>query len=180
MANVQTVTNFSPKVVNKENLTPHAGMKTENKLNFSPFSSGKKNKSFKILNDEEIAQKKLCDKSIQPKKPRKNLATLQPSIDGSLTGQNTPQKDSFFNKKNLKNDNLVDKAILLMKATESTNEKYWQKIAEERRLALEETLSENEKLYTDIDNLKEENERLKKELSECIYFKVLYENIKTD
>ncbi|XP_005101556.1 uncharacterized protein LOC101858869 isoform X1 [Aplysia californica] len=37
---------------------------------------------------------------------------------------------------------------------------YWKELAEERRIALKETLKENEKLCTEIDNLKEENSRL--------------------
>ena len=187
--------NFSPIpdntsiAIEKENITPHTAMKTGVKLNFSPFSksTGSKNKSFKILSDDEVA---LVDKScvgnkVKPMKLRRSLATLQPSIDGSLTGQSTPIKDIFLNKKQKfihdtsshESNELVDKALSLMKATENADEIYWETIAEERRLALEETLSENEKLYGDIDKLKEENAQLKKELNDVICYKLLYENL---
>jgi len=70
-------------------------------------------------------------------------------------------------------DTLVDEALMLMKTTEVVEESYWKELAEERRLALEETLDENDKLYDEIDRLKQENDELKEQLTEANSYKVL-------
>ncbi|XP_057289760.1 geminin-like [Hydractinia symbiolongicarpus] len=173
---------------------------------FSTPGSGK-HKPFKILTDDEIAiinsKKSGSGSGKKPKTAkRRSLATLQQSAQGkgTLVGQN---RDTFsikeaFSRKGFKKleeplhknrvsesssegtdveKDLVEDAITLMKATETVNDSYWKTIAEERRLALEETLNENDKLYDEIDALKEENEKLKKELNEAEYFKILYNNL---
>jgi len=40
-------------------------------------------------------------------------------------------------------------------------ETYWKELAEQRRVALDEALMENEQLHTEVDRLKEENEAMK-------------------
>uniref|UniRef100_A0A7M5VCP2 Geminin n=1 Tax=Clytia hemisphaerica TaxID=252671 RepID=A0A7M5VCP2_9CNID len=72
---------------------------------------------------------------------------------------------------------LVNEALDLMKQTENIDDSYWKQIAEERREALEETLTENEKLYDRIDELVEENKKLESKLNEAECFKMLYENL---
>lgn len=192
------------EVFDKENNTPDAKMKTVLKLGGkslpSPFSTpgSGKHKPFKILSDDEIAiinTKKSGSGSGKKTKTakRRSLATLQQSAQGkgTLVGQNRDTfsiKEAFSRKGFTKLEestsegtdvekDLVEDAITLMKATETVNDSYWKTIAEERRIALEETLSENDKLYDEIDTLKEENKRLKKELSEAEYFKILYNNL---
>lgn len=71
-------------------------------------------------------------------------------------------------------DSLVTEALAIMKATEVAGDDYWKELAEERRLALEETLDENDKLYDEIDELKKQNEEIKKKLSEMECYKMLY------
>ena len=74
-------------------------------------------------------------------------------------------------------DQLIQDAILLMKQTEKVDDSYWKNIAEERREALEEALTENEKLYEAVDGLTEENTELKQTLSELECYKILYQNL---
>ncbi|XP_071835498.1 uncharacterized protein [Apostichopus japonicus] len=52
---------------------------------------------------------------------------------------------------------------------EEIPEKYWEDIAEERRVALENTLNENERLHTEVNDLKEENQRLKVTADQAVY-----------
>ena len=76
---------------------------------------------------------------------------------------------------------LVNDAAALMEATgEEGEESYWKQLAEERRLALEETLDENDKLYDEIDRLREENDGMKKDLNELNGYKILYLNAVKD
>ena len=64
-----------------------------------------------------------------------------------------------------------------MKKTDKVDDSYWKTIAEERRIALEETLSENERLYDSVDKLETENSALKQQLSDLECYKMLYNNL---
>ena len=77
-------------------------------------------------------------------------------------------------------DKLIKDALALMKSTEKETESYWKKMAEERRIALEETLDENETLYNELDEKNAEIERLKKALSDAECYKLLYNNLLVD
>ena len=94
----------------------------------------------------------------------------QLEVKDELSGQ--------LNKNAVANDTaastLVDDALSLMKSTEEVGESYWKTIAEDRRLALEETLEENDRLYSDIDKLQSELEESKRYLSELESYKMLY------
>lgn len=70
-------------------------------------------------------------------------------------------------------DDLAEEALALLRS-EPSQEQYYKQIAEERRLALEETLTENEELYDEVAELKEKNEQLEKALSEAESYKLLY------
>eukprot|EP00794_Sanderia_malayensis_P018251 gene18251-20071_t len=70
-------------------------------------------------------------------------------------------------------DDLAEEALALMRA-EPSQEECIKEIAEERRIALEETLKENEELYEEIDCLKDKCETLEKSLSEAENYKLLY------
>lgn len=52
---------------------------------------------------------------------------------------------------------------------EEIPERYWKEIAEERRVALQNTLKENEQLHIEIKDLKEENARLKVTADQAVY-----------
>jgi len=138
---------------------------------------------------------------------RKSLATLQLSTQGkgALAGQHRESlsiKDSFKKKKEKSikkekksaiietisesntescssedTDNLINDAITLMKATEKVDDTYWKSLAEDRRIALEESLQENEKLYDEIDALEIENNKLKQDVSNNECYKLLYTNL---
>ena len=75
---------------------------------------------------------------------------------------------------------LIEDALALMKGTEKETDSYWKKMAEERRIALEETLEENETLYNELDEKNAEIDRLKKALSDAECYKLLYNNLLAD
>ena len=77
-------------------------------------------------------------------------------------------------------DKLIEDALALMKATEKETDSYWKKMAEERRIALEETLEENETLYNELDEKNAEIDRLKKALSDAECYKLLYNTLLVD
>jgi len=56
--------------------------------------------------------------------------------------------------------------LIFLLLTGSPSENYWELLAEQRRVALEETLQENEKLYKKIARLEEENKICKEMLKE--------------
>jgi len=75
---------------------------------------------------------------------------------------------------NSEQDTLVIDALALMKATAVVGDSYWKELAEERRLALQETLDENDKLYDEIDELKKRNKEMSEKLDELACYKILY------
>lgn len=164
-------------------------------------SNGRLKGQFKIMSDDEIANNKgKMDKKHFGK--RRSLAPLQQSVEGKniLTGhvpretmkdiitENAPVEETQDKKVDInknfvlegvdekveQKETLVEDALNLMKTTEQIGEGYWKSIAEERRLALEETLEENDKLYDEIDGLKQENGKIRKSLSEMECYKMLY------
>nr|KAG5701166.1 hypothetical protein BaRGS_023275 [Batillaria attramentaria] len=53
---------------------------------------------------------------------------------------------------------------------------YWQEIAEQRRLALNDTLEENKSLHKEMDSLREENEKLSELASQAAYLSSLLQD----
>lgn len=70
-------------------------------------------------------------------------------------------------------DSLAEEALALMRS-EPSKEEYFKEIAEQRRLALEEALQENEELYDELEKVNEKNSILEKALSEAESYKLLY------
>ncbi|XP_020915909.1 geminin [Exaiptasia diaphana] len=66
-----------------------------------------------------------------------------------------------------------DEAYELM-IKEPAPERYWQMLAEERRVALHEALEENQKLCNELDALKERCKKLEEVASQAEYFASLY------
>ena len=94
--------------------------------------------------------------------------------DGSASEDLPAEPSVPPNDHNISADNLVDDALSLMKATDEVGETYWKEIAEERRIALEETLSENDRLYDELEKLKSEVENSKEYMRELESYKMLY------
>ena len=72
-----------------------------------------------------------------------------------------------------KPDELAEEALHLLRS-EPSNEEYYKDIAEQRRLALEEALLENEDLHDELKKLKQKCTDLESELSEAESYKLLY------
>ncbi|XP_055886059.1 uncharacterized protein LOC106062363 [Biomphalaria glabrata] len=75
---------------------------------------------------------------------------IQKELENQITDPNDSGRVSGF----------INQEVHDLIAKEEISEHYWKDLAEERRRALKEALSENEKLSTEIDLLKEENNRL--------------------
>lgn len=77
------------------------------------------------------------------------------------------------NIKPLQND-LNDKALMI---SETPPERYWELLAEERRLALQNALEENERLHKELEELKERNKALEEVAGQAEYFASLYQMV---
>ncbi len=101
-------------------------------------------------------------KGSTPLKKTESIST-QTDFDEWLSLADIPEKDS-----------LAEEAVQLLRSESSSKEDYFKEIAEERRLALEETLKENEELCDEVDSLKAKCEKLEQALSEAENYKLLY------
>jgi len=97
------------------------------------------------------------------------ISLLEEADDKSHESHQMEQKQD-----NSEQDTLVIDALAIMKATEVVGDSYWKQLAEERRLALQETLDENDKLYDEIDELKKRNKEMREKLDELECYKMLY------
>ncbi|KAK2574509.1 Geminin [Acropora cervicornis] len=77
------------------------------------------------------------------------------------------------NIKPLQND-LNDRALMI---SETPPERYWELLAEERRLALQNALEENERLHKELEELKERNKALEEVAGQAEYFASLYQMV---
>ncbi|XP_049621012.1 geminin [Suncus etruscus] len=118
--------------------------------------------------------------------PRRTLKMIQPSADGSLVGRENelvkglPKKKHWNDQVTLKTSSsgvdpehsenkivggVTQEAYDLM-ISENPSSQYWKEVAERRRKALYEALTENEKLHKEIEQKDNEIARLKKENKE--------------
>ncbi|XP_008845313.1 geminin isoform X1 [Nannospalax galili] len=115
---------------------------------------------------------------------RRTLKMIQPSADGSLVGRENELPKGLSKRKHW-NEQLMSKtcssgsepsennvgvtqeaADLMIKENPSCQ--YWREVAERRRRALHEALTENEKLHKEIEEKDSEITRLKKENRELL------------
>ncbi|KAJ7386973.1 hypothetical protein OS493_003935 [Desmophyllum pertusum] len=106
-----------------------------------------------------------------------------PSIPGSSSSNTCTESsdsDSAASsvKKNTKSlqDEVIDDAVALM-VSDPPPERYWELLAEERRLALQESLEENERLHKEMEELKERNKTLEEVAGQAEYFASLYQMV---
>ena len=149
---------FSKGKKSSKNSTPQSVTKT-------PLTSTKEERDTKSISIKDSGK-------LTPKEPSNTTTPL-------LTPVNTTKSTDKATDDPVVGDDkdLIEDALALMRSTEEVTDSYWKKLAEERRLALEETLKENDSLYDEIDLLKEENQKLKDAADDAAYFKLMYENL---
>ncbi|KAK3577582.1 hypothetical protein CHS0354_026550 [Potamilus streckersoni] len=89
------------------------------------------------------------------------------------------QKDFVHNDSGV-GDGEIDPEALELMVNEPIPDSYWQQLAEERRVALNDSLKENEQLIKEIDELKEENAKLSKLASQAEYFADILKTVMGD
>ncbi|XP_022789724.1 geminin-like [Stylophora pistillata] len=70
----------------------------------------------------------------------------------------------------------LDEAVALM-VSDPPPERYWELLAEERRLALQEALEENERMHKELEELRERNKSLEEIAGQAEYFASLYQMV---
>ncbi|XP_060073405.1 uncharacterized protein LOC132553194 [Ylistrum balloti] len=138
-------------------LAPLDGRKTLQTLQYSAVKDRKNLGKDALLN----AQKEKCGKDtiqiyVDPETP----ATKDKTYDDK--GVQTEKKSKLV-------DDIDQEAYDLM-VNEEIPENYWRDLAERRREALDESLNENEQLHSEIEELRNENEKLTKMASQAEYF----------
>ena len=136
--------------------------------NDAVFGGGLKQKKIEIFTEEssknERQQLKSGDATLStpPRKVATTTIETQTDFEEWLPLENADKPDE-----------LAEEALALMRS-EPSQEQYLKEIAEQRRLALEETLKENEELYDEIETLKQKCTDLETALSEAQTYKLLY------
>ncbi|XP_048763819.2 geminin-like [Ostrea edulis] len=114
----------------------------------------------------------------QPSVTKKNTTKLVP-LKEPLTVYKDPKNEKTFDDKAVQterlrslacaNDDIEQEAYDLM-VSEEVPETYWKELAEQRRIALNDSLHENEMLHKEVEDLKEENSKLTEMAEKADYF----------
>ncbi|KAL3868770.1 hypothetical protein ACJMK2_041533 [Sinanodonta woodiana] len=140
------------------------------------------------------------DKSSQPKAVKQKISGREKPYhiyedkDSTVKDKETQTEDELYKAKSLSlqkdfepndsgvgsGDAEIDAEALELMANEPIPNSYWQQLAEERRVALNDSLKENEELIKEIDELKEENAKLSKLASQAEYFADILKTVMGD
>ncbi|CAH3175994.1 unnamed protein product, partial [Porites evermanni] len=130
-----------------------------------------------VIRHKETKSKKNKTPVLQLKQQK-----LKIPASGSSTSTCTDSSDSDTAGSSVKKDtkklqsDVNEEAISLM-VSDPAPERYWELLAEERRLALQEALEENERLYKEMEELKEQNKTLQEIAGQAEYFASLYQMV---
>ena len=116
------------------------------------------------LNSPAITKKKKDNSGL-----RRDSTSVPPAIKPKTTETATQTEQR-----------LEDSIHYRMCTQEEPPVEYWQEMAEQRRLALAQTLQENEQLYHEIDRLKGALEKMQSARDDADYFSFLYELSKSE
>ncbi|KAK3703610.1 hypothetical protein QZH41_019147, partial [Actinostola sp. cb2023] len=107
---------------------------------------------------------------------RKTLQVLQPSANGNghLVGSGGPIRRQGSSYQPTGTPGRMCVMEREVREGEPAPEKYWQLLAEERRIALHEALEENQKLCKELEKLKERCTKLEEVAGQAEYFASLY------
>ncbi|XP_068678505.1 geminin-like isoform X3 [Montipora foliosa] len=107
---------------------------------------------------------------------------IQDSGSSSSSTVRSDSSDSDSAKKSVKKStkslesDVNEKSGALM-VSDPPPERYWELLAEERRLALQEALEENERLHKELEEMKEKNKALEEIAGQAEYFASLYQMV---
>ena len=104
---------------------------------------------------------------------KKQRGSETPKIVSASVSTQTDFDEWLSLEETKKTDKLAEEALHLLRS-ESSSEEYYKDIAEQRRLALEEALRENEELYDEVEKMKEKCAVLENALNEAESYKLMY------
>ncbi|XP_068750224.1 geminin-like [Montipora capricornis] len=130
-----------------------------------------------VIRQNETKQKKTPLSKLKQQKLK-----IQDSGSSSSSTVRSDSSDSDSAKKSVKKStkslesDVNEKSVALM-VSDPPPERYWELLAEERRLALQEALEENERLHKELEEMKEKNKALEEIAGQAEYFASLYQMV---
>ncbi|XP_062576741.1 geminin-like [Saccostrea cucullata] len=167
-------------IESQENLCP---FKTSNKekMNKDSDQSQGSRKIFQTLQCSAQNPQKLIGQTGQAPTAKKKVNKLIP-LKEPLIVYNDPKNERTFDHKAVQteknrrlkslgsvSEDIDDEAYELM-VDEDVPESYWKELAEQRRVALNDSLHENEMLHKEVEDLREENSKLTEMAEKADYF----------
>lgn len=132
-----------------------------------------------VIRQNETKQKKT---KTPLSKLKQQKLKIQDSGSSSSSTVRSDSSDSDSAKKSVKKStkylesDVNEKSVALM-VSDPPPERYWELLAEERRLALQEALEENERLHKELEEMKEKNKALEEIAGQAEYFASLYQMV---
>lgn len=152
------------------------GRKTLQTLQFSALNENKNH-----VTKEKKPHIQSCGFNKQPiavfRDPETSNNVLHRSFDNKAVQTEEIKKQRKYS--SLSDEEIDEEAYDLM-INEEIPETYWKQLAEERRLALNDSLHENESLHKEVNELKEENAKLSQLASQAEYFATVIKDIMGD
>ncbi|XP_061182426.1 geminin-like [Saccostrea echinata] len=167
-------------IESQENLCPFKSSHKE-KMNKDSDQLQGSRKIFQTLQCSAQNPQKLIGQTGQASTTKKKVTKLIP-LKEPLTVYNDPKNERTFDHKAVQternrrlkslgsvDEDIDDEAYELM-VSEEVPESYWKELAEQRRVALNDSLHENEMLHKEVEDLREENSKLAEMAEKADYF----------
>ncbi|XP_022089511.1 geminin-like [Acanthaster planci] len=155
-------------------------------LGSSPVLSQGQRKTLQVIQPAVCSKKKLTETTNKPRLPKRkhNSDMLDKPSKISRCERNGLQfpiyedpKSSSESSTDIEKSKTAEEDAWELMVQEPAPESYWKDLAEERRLALEDTLKENEQLHSTIAELRTENGRLKEMADQAEYLASVLQNV---
>jgi len=170
----------SPTRKTKPNVVDKEKRKTLQVLQPTASGDGTLVGSRGVVRRQEMKSKKSKSPTLKLKQQKLKIPSTSSGNSSSTTCTDSSDSDTALslakkNTKSLQNE-VIDEAVALM-VSDPPPERYWELLAEERRLALQEALEENEKLHKELEELRERNKTLEEVAGQAEYFASLYQMV---
>ncbi|XP_022318278.2 uncharacterized protein LOC111121338 [Crassostrea virginica] len=161
----------------RENLGPFQTVH-KGKMNLNSDGSQGNRKIFQTLQSSAHNPQKLTGQIPVSKKKATKLVPLKEP----LNVYKDPQNNKKFDHKAVQTEKIkrlgsrsstsedIDQEAFDLMVSEEVPESYWKELAEQRRIALNDSLHENEMLHKEVEDLREENSKLSEMAEKADYF----------
>ncbi|KAL9981389.1 hypothetical protein ACROYT_G010088 [Oculina patagonica] len=132
-----------------------------------------------VVRQHEMKSKKSKSSSLKLKQQKLKIPSPSGSSSSTACTDSSDSDTSVSSgKKSTKSmqSEVIDDAVALM-VSDPAPERYWELLAEERRLALQEALEENERLHKELEEIRERNKSLEEVAGQAEYFASLYQMV---